>query len=318
MRAAFTSQLLQNYPHFEILFGVSDPSDPAAAEVRELLAQNPDAAGRLIITDAEHPAQNRKVANLIELGQHARYPIWVVNDSDIKVTSDYLRSVVAPLADPAIGLVTCLYRPRPHSVAAAWEALGIATDFMPSTLVAPLVGVREFGLGSTLAFRAPDLARVGGFEPLADFLADDYQLGRRITSLGRRAVLSSYIVETSLGDTTWAGIWRHQIRWSRTVRRSAGPSFYGVFITHAGLWSALALALHAYPVAAILTAVRIASALLTGALILRSPVALLLCWLAPLWDIYAFCIWIAALSGHSIRWRGQNFILGSDGRLRNQ
>ena len=189
MRAAFTSQLRQNYPEFEVLFGVSDLNDPAATEVRELLAQNPDAPARLIITDAEHPAQNRKVANLIELSQHARYPIWVVNDSDIKVTPDYLRSVVAPLADPAIGLVTCLYRPRPHSIAATWEALGIATDFMPSTLVAPIVGVREFGLGSTLVFRAADLARVGGFEPLADFLADDYQLGRRITSLGLRAVL---------------------------------------------------------------------------------------------------------------------------------
>ena len=124
----------------------------------------------------------------MELSAHARFPLRVVNDSDIKVGPDYLATVTVPLADPAIGLVTCPYRVKPHNLASAWEALGITTDFMPSALVAQTLGVREFGFGSTLAYRAADLEAVGGFAAIADFIADDYQLAKRITSLGKRTV----------------------------------------------------------------------------------------------------------------------------------
>ncbi len=124
--------------------------------------------------------------------------------------------------------MTCPYRARAHTLAAAWESLGIAVDFMPSALVAPLVGVREFGLGSTLAFRAADLERAGGFAAIAEYLADDYQLAKRITALGKRAVLSTYTVETSLGEATWSGIWQHQLRWARTIRLSKGGGYAGL------------------------------------------------------------------------------------------
>src|SRR5205823_8534858 len=140
---AFVSQVEQQYPTFEILFGVREEDDPAAAEVRRLIRAFPDAPVRLIVGATAAP--NGKVGVLMELARHARYPIWVVNDSDIKVTPTYLSRVVGALATPEIGLVTCLYRARAHSLPATWEALGITTDFMPSTLVAPLVGVREFG-----------------------------------------------------------------------------------------------------------------------------------------------------------------------------
>src|SRR5581483_11695103 len=183
---AFVSQVQQNYPHFRILFGVQDEKDPAVVEVRRLQQQFPDASVRLIIGGESAP--NGKVGVLMNLARYAGSGILVVNDSDIKVTPDYLTQVIAPLADSSIGIVTCPYRAQARTAAACWEALGIATDFMPSALVAPLVGVREFGLGSTLAFRAADLEQAGGFAVIADFLADDYQLAKRITSLGKRAL----------------------------------------------------------------------------------------------------------------------------------
>jgi ceramide glucosyltransferase len=310
---AFVSQVRQDYPQFEILFGVSDENDPAAEEVRRLQRGFPAAPIHLIVGGA--PARNGKVGMLIELAEHASYPICIVNDSDIKVTPAYLQQVVAPLADPGIGLVTCLYRARAHTLAAAFEALGIATDFMPSTLVAQLLGVRQFGLGSTLAFRAADLESAGGFAAIADYLADDYQLAKRITASGKRALLSSYVVETSLGDSTWRGMWLHQLRWARTIRTSKGVGYAGLFITHAGIWMLLAVALHAPVPAICLAALRLPSALLTSGVVLRSRLAAALAWLSPVWDIFAFCIWIASYFGRTVRWRDRVLRIDGDGRI---
>ncbi len=310
---AFVSQANQNYPTFEILFGVHDPGDPAAAEVRRLQRQFPQARIRLIAGSA--PAPNGKCGVLIELARHAQYPIWVVNDSDIVVDSAYLSEIVSPLENTDIGLVTCLYRVRAHTVPAAWEALGIMTDFMPSTLVAQLLGVREFGLGSTLAFRAADLERAGGFQAISAYLADDYQLAKRITSLGKRALLSTYTVETALGDATWRGVWRHQLRWARTIRTSKGAAYSGLPLTHAGLWCLIAIASGAWLPAIVLAVFRIASALITGGFVLRSSLASALSWLAPVWDLYAFSIWLTSYAGRTVRWRDRVLIIGPGGRI---
>ena len=310
---AFVSQIKQNYPTFEILFGVENADDPAAAEVRRLQREFPDAPVHLIIGSS--PALNGKVGVLEELAQHARYPIWVVNDSDIKVDPGYLAAITAPLSDPAIGVVTCLYRVKAHNLPAAWEALGIMTDFMPSTLVAQFVGVREFGFGSTLAFRAEDLERAGGFAALRDHLADDYQLAKRITGLGKRALLSSYVVETSLGDATWSGIWRHQLRWARAIRLSKGAGHAGLPLTHAGVWAAAALACGVWLPAAALLVLRVGSAFLSGAFVLKSSLATDFCALSPLWDLYSFAVWAASYAGRTVRWRDRLLTVGADGRI---
>lgn len=310
---AFISQVKQEYPTYEILFGVCDELDPAAAEVRRLVRDIPDAPVRLIAGAAD--AANGKVGVLMELARHARYPVWVVNDSDIAVSPQYLSKVVAPLADASIGLVTCLYRAQAGSVAAGWEALGIATDFMPSALVAPLIGVREFGLGSTLAFRASDLERAGGFAAVADYLADDYQLAKRITRLGKSVLLSTYAVETSVNDSTWRGVWQHQLRWARTIRISKGSGYAGLPITHAGVWALIAVACGAWVPAAILVAARIASALITGCFVLRSSVAAAFFWLAPVWDMYAFSVWAASYASREVRWRDRTLAIDSQGRI---
>jgi ceramide glucosyltransferase len=310
---AFVSQIEQTHPQFEVLFAARDPQDPAALEVARLQSTHPSAPIHLFTGDYDAP--NGKVGLLIELNRRARYPLRVLNDSDIKVDSSYLATVTAPLADPNVGVVTCLYRVQAHNLAAAWEALGIMTDFMPSTMVAPLVGVREFGLGSTLAFRAEDLEKAGGFRGFADYIADDYQLAKRITALGKQVVLSTCVVETTLGDATWPGVWRHQLRWARTIRLSKGAAYLGLPITQAGLWAVIACLSGALPVAGLLVASRILSALVAGSLVLRSPLAAALCWLAPLWDLYSFAVWVASYCGRTVRWRDRTLTIGLNGRI---
>ena len=313
--AAFVSQIEQQYPEFEVLFGARDENDLAAMEVRRLQREFPRAPARLII--GGEPAPNGKVGVLITLAEHAKYPVWVVNDSDIEVRPDYLEKVVSPLSDTLIGVVTCPYRAYAQTLAAAWESFGIATDFIPSTLVAQTLRVREFGFGSTLAFRAEDLKRAGGFGAIADYLADDYQLAKRITSLGKRALLSTYTVETSLGEATWSGVWQHQLRWARTIRISKGTGYAGLPITHAGVWALAALASGAWVAAVVLWALRSISALITGGLVLRSRIAATVCWLAPVWDLYAFCIWVASYAGRTVRWRDRVLRVDPDGRIQN-
>jgi ceramide glucosyltransferase len=310
---AFRSQAAQNYPDFELLFGVRNLGDPAVSAIEQLQREFPQVPIRLIQTTTHAP--NGKVGSLIDLAREARHPVWLVNDGDIAVTPSYIREVVASLAAPGIGLVTCPYRAEAHSAATRWEALGIATDFMPSTMVAQTLGVRDFGLGSTLAFRAVDLAAVGGFEALQNYIADDFQLAHRIARTGKRALLSPYIVETSLGEGTWTGIWRHQLRWARTIRRSKGPGYAGLPITHAGLWALIALLFSAWPVFASLVTLRILVAVL-AALGLKSKQTLALAWLAPAWDLFAFVIWIGAWTGSTVHWRNRILRIRPDGTIR--
>jgi len=310
---AFLSQIEQAHPQFEVLFGARDPHDPAALEVTRLQDARP--ASPIALFTVSDDAPNRKVGLLMQLSGHARYPLRVVNDSDIKVDSSYLANVTAPLADPKVGVVTCLYRVKAHNLVAAWEALGIMTDFMPSTMVAQIVGVREFGLGSTLAFRAADLERAGGFAAIADYIADDYQLAKLITSLGKRVVLSTYIVETTLGDATWRGVWQHQLRWARTIRLSKGSAYLGLPITQAGLWATIAFLCGAQPVAAALIGLRAVSALVAGGLVLKSRLAVGFCWLSPIWDLYSFAIWLASYCGRTVRWRDRELTIGPNGRI---
>src|ERR1700689_3660412 len=196
---SFRSHCLQDYPQYEIIFGVIDPNDPAIESVKKLQQEFPDRRIHLLVCPKILGA-NVKVSNLAQMLAEARYDYLIVNDSDIRVEPDYLRRVIAPLADLRVGMVTCLYR----GVAAATlgsrlESLGISTDFCAGVLAAfRLEGGIRFGLGSTLAFRRVDLKKIGGFESISNHLADDYELGARISSLGVLVKLSDVVVETYL------------------------------------------------------------------------------------------------------------------------
>ena len=146
------------------------------------------------------------------------------------------------LEDDRVGLVTCLYRARASSIASKAEALGIATEFAPSVLVARLLSESGFALGATMAFRTPDLQAIGGFAAIREYLADDYQLGARIAALGKSVVLADVVVETSLGAGSWRDVWKHQIRWSRTIRVSRPAGYFGYLVTQLTFWSIMAAA----------------------------------------------------------------------------
>lgn len=304
-----------DYPDYEILFGAGSEREPAMTPVRELLKRSPGKKIKLVVSREKAP--NPKVAVLMELARHAKGTVWVVNDGDISVPPDYLRRIVAALEPPGAGLVTCLYRPVPSGLPAFWESIGIATDFAPSTLVAPLIGINEFGLGSTLCFRAADLERAGGFKAIRQFLADDYQLARRLTrGLRKRAVMARVVVDSALRYETWADLWRHQVRWARTVRVSRGDGYLGLPVTHAGLWAAVALGAGEPVIAAGLSLIRMLTGVTAGFVLLRCRAALALP-LLPLWDLWAFFVWIAGLGGSAIVWRGRRMKLRRDGRLQD-
>lgn len=308
--AAILSHATQDYPEFEILFGVRDSSDPAVAAIRALMAQYANV--RLIITEDDAP--NGKVGVLQALAREARYPLLLVNDSDIVVPAGYLRAVAGPLSDPAVGLVTCLYRATGDSTAARMEALGIATDFAMGVLVARLLGDSAFALGSTMLFRAADLARIGGFAAIADYIADDYQLGLRIHRLGLRIELSPVVVETGLGAGSWGEVWRHQLRWSRTIRVSRPWGYCGFAATQTTFWALLALASGNWPVALAAMFLRYAAALRTALVLGDSTVARRWWWI-PARDLFGTLVWVTALCGNQVEWRGQKLRLTPDGRI---
>jgi ceramide glucosyltransferase len=156
---------------------------------------------------------------------------------------------------------------------------------------------------------------VGGFAAVADYLADDYQLAKRITSTGKSVLLSTYVVETSVNESTWRGVWQHQLRWARTIRVSKGSSYAGLPITHAGVWVLIAAACGAWVPATILLVARIISALITGSFVLRSSVASAFCWLAPAWDLYAFGVWVTSYVSREVRWRDRILAIDSEGRI---
>jgi ceramide glucosyltransferase len=309
---AIVSHARIQYPEFEILFGVRDSADSSVPFIERLQRDYPQVSIRIIWVRTEAP--NAKVGSLIDLAREARHSVLIVNDSDIVVQRDYLDRLAGWFEDKRTGLVTCLYRAGADSFPCKWEALGIATDFAPSALVAPLVGVNEFGLGSTLAFRKSDLTLIGGFESVADYIADDYQLGKRISQSGKRVYVSRMPVETHLGAGTWKSVWDHQVRWARTIRLSRG-AYLGLPITNASIWALLASLLGWWNIGVALLAIRITVGLLAGLAILHDPITARLWWLMPLRDLWGFAVWVAGLSSGAVIWRGKRITLDGSGRI---
>lgn len=310
------SHAIQDYPQFEMLFGFSDPSDPALEDVRCLQDEFPriPISTYLVSTDAP----NTKAGVLAELAKHARYPLLLVNDSDIVVEPGYLRAVAAPLIDPAVGMVTCLYRAIAESWPSRAEALGIATEFVPSVLVARLLGVAEFALGSTMVFRAEDLRAIGGFEAIDQYLADDYQLGSHINRLGRRIEFAPVVVETDLGGESWLDTWRHQLRWSRTIRVSRPSGYYGYGVTHATLWALLAFAAGQWWAGVAALGLRMAAGVAVAGGVLGYRAIARDWWLIPIRDLFGFAVWLGGAFGDEVVWRDRRLRLRPDGRLESK
>jgi ceramide glucosyltransferase len=323
---SFLSHCLQNYPEYEIIFGVSDANDPAVTSVRQLQQEVPDRAIRLVVCD-KILGTNVKVSNLAQMLPVARYEHLIVNDSDIQVERDYLRRVMQPFvnessSDKRVGMVTCLYRGMPErTLGSRIESLGIATDFCAGVLVARQIeGGLHLGLGSTLAFRRHDLERAGGFQSIVDYLADDYELGRRIADLGLRVKLSDVVAETHLPAYSLAEFLSHQMRWARGVRDARLGGYIGLIFTFGFAWSLLNLiAARAAPwswaVLGEVAVLRFAVALGVGKSVLQQRELISDLWLLPLRDLIAVFVWIVSFFGHTVTWRGDRFEL-KNGKLK--
>ncbi len=310
---ALRSHAVQDYPEFEILFGVANAGDPAVEEIERLQREFPALPIRVIVVKTDAP--NPKAFVLSQLAREARHPLLLVNDDDIRVEPGYFRSVAAAFGGDRVGLVTCIYRAQAGSAATRLEALGIATEFAPSVLVARLLGVVGFALGATMALSSDTLRAIGGFEPLAAYLADDYQLGRRVTAAGYRVAFASAVVETGLGNGSWRDVWRHQVRWSRTIRVSGGAGYYGSVITQATVWALVAFAGRQWWPGALTLGLRLAAGWWTGARVLRDRYVTRRLWLVPVRDLFGCAVWLTGCWGSRVYWRGRKLRLSPDGRI---
>ena len=324
MLEAFRSHCIQDYAgEYELLFGVSSLEEPAVSAVKELQAEFPEHSIRLIECP-ERLGSNGKVSTLAQMASYSRHQFLIVNDSDITVSTHYLTRVIAhfaPLEPDAlhqppkpVGLVTALYRGRAHgTLGSLLEALTIATDFMPSVLMAQMLeGGLRYGLGSTLAVSREALARIGGFEAIVDQLADDYELGERIFKAGFRVALSAEVVETSVPAYDWRGFCDHQLRWLRTVR-DARPGGYAGLIFTQGLSLAVlnviasGASLVSFWLLALSFFLRLSLAMTVGAEVLGDHQVLPSLWVLPIRDLISSGLWIGGFASNTVVWRGERF-----------
>lgn len=308
----------QDYPEYQIVFGVEDASDPAVEVVRSLMRRFPDRD--ITLSVGHEDGANRKVASLVHMMQHARHDVLVLSDADIRVRPDYLRTLVAPLADPAVGLTTCLYRGRAVlGLPSLVESLFINTDFLPMVLMAQWVQRFRYAYGASTAFRREALDGIGGFEALRDHLADDYLLGNRIADAGWRLLLLPYLVETVLDSRTMNDVWRHQLRWARTYRVCQPFGWFVSLVIHTMLWGVAAvfatggsavgwLALFA-AVTARLGSLRVILGMVGDTATVRDL------WLVPLKDLAYSAVWVSSWLGRDVIWSRQRLRVLPDGRI---
>jgi ceramide glucosyltransferase len=315
MYSALRSHCLLDYPEYEVLFGVNDLGDPALALVEKLREEFPQAKLR-VVHCPQTLGLNGKVSNLAQTLPQARYQHIIINDSDILVPRNYLQRVLAPSAQPGVGMVTALYRGLAgRTLGSKLEALGLSTDFSGGVLVARVMegGIR-FALGATIATSKTVLREIGGLEPLADYLGDDYEMGARAAAAGYQVRLADVVVETALPDYSFREFWAHQLRWARNVKDRRGAQYFGLIVSFGLIWAVLAVvaaprAWWAWLALAVTAALRLTSGVVVGRGVLADSQVLRDLWLLPLRDMVALAIWLVSYFGNEVEWRGMRFRL---------
>jgi ceramide glucosyltransferase len=314
----------QHYPgQIQILFGAADASDPVCKIVRELIEKNPGRDAQLVVC-AESPGANGKVSTLIQLERLVKHPLILVSDADVRVPPDFLANVVAPLRDPKTGLVNCFYRlANPATPAMRCEAVAVNADFWSQVLQSTNLKPLDFALGAAMLTRRKLLEEIGGFAALVNCLADDYQLGHRIAQRGHRIALCPVVVECWDAPMNWCDVWKHQLRWARTIRVCQPVPYFFSILSNATLWPLLWL------IASLVWSKTLCAPLIAvGCLLIRIVLAQNLQrrfmqsrdniappWLAPVKDLQQAVIWAGAFLGNTVEWRGQKMRLRRDGTL---
>ena len=308
---------VQDYPDYQVVFGVGRADDPAVAAVERLKAELPGADIALVVDDRVNGA-NLKISNIMNMMAAARHDILVLNDSDMIGRPDYLEAVVGALLEPGVGLATCLYSGRP--VPGLWSRLGsmwINHSFMPQVLVGKLVGGPQGCFGATMALTRETLTRLGGFEAIVGRLADDYALGEAVRGLGLKLAMPPHFIETQVNEPDFLTFWRHELRWGRTVKGIEPVGYGASIITIPLLPAALLVPASGFApwavavFAAVLAARMVYNAVVDRTLGLRfSPP-----WLIPVRDALSVAVLLASFCGTGVTWRAQTFRVDSDGHL---
>lgn len=316
----YVSLCRQDYPDYQILFGVQDPNDSSIPVVKKLIEEHPHRDTELVVS-AGSIGENPKVNNLNNMLDRARYETLVIVDSDIRVAEDFLATVAPPLEAESIGLATCFYRAgEAPGLAARLEAVGITGEFAPGVLTAHMLEGMSFALGATMALKKRTLREIGGFEAIADHLADDYMLGNLIWKAGRKVLLLPYVVETVLSPLSFTGMLRHQIRWARGIRACRPMGHLGSVVTYGVMPALLCVLVSGFSawslvLLALTLAGRLCVAWRIGAFHLGDRILADYMALVPIRDLLSFFVWSMALVGKRVEWRGRTFELQPDGKI---
>jgi len=310
----------QDYPNYQLVFGVCDPCDTAIPVVHQLMMDFAERDIALVVCP-DKLGTNPKVSNLHNMLRCVKHEQIVMVDSDIRVGGNYLSAIVSLLNDARIGLVTCLYKAADApDLAAKLEAIGITAEFVPGVLTAWLLEGMRFALGSTMATTRTVLQAIGGLPAIGDHLADDFMLGHLIAKAGYEVHLARYVVDTLLAPVGFRRMLKHQVRWSRSTRISRPIGYLGMLLTHGTPLALLTLlASHGATLSLMLLgttlSLRLAMAWLIGVHGLHDKVLQKNLWLLPLRDLLSFGVWCLGMLGKQVEWRGQVFEIIDDGKI---
>ncbi len=299
------------------------PPIPSARSYGNCGKNIPPGTPEMIVCDlAGQP--NAKVAKLVNLEKLARHQLLLISDADVRVSPDFLANFVASLRDEKVGLVNCFYRlANPVNFAMRCEAVSVNADFWSQVLQSKSLGPLDFALGAAILLRRGALAQIGGFGALANCLADDYQLGNRIYKNGFQIELCPVVVECWDAPMNWADVWKHQVRWARTIRVCQPLPYFFSILSNATLWALLWLVIS-------LATTRSPGVPLTAVILLLTRIAVAQklqfyftpgrrlisnAWLVPLKDLLQTAVWFAAFAGNTVEWRGRRMQLLRDGTL---
>lgn len=325
---ATTAASLESWLHMDyagpvqVLFGVAAADDPVCDVVRELLRKHPEADAQLLVC-GEDLGMNAKVSTLTQLERRAKHDSILVSDADVRVPPDFLGNMVAPLREPEVALVNCFYRiANPVNLAMQWEAVAINADFWSQVLQSQTLKPLDFALGAAILQRRKSLEQAGGFAAFADCLADDYQIGNQIAKNGGRIALCPVVVECWDAPMSWRDVWRHQLRWARTIRVCQPAPYFFSILSNGTLWPLIWLLdslLRAKTFFALGAVVLLAGRVLIARSLQwrfnegrQRPAPF---WLAPVKDLLQAMIWAIAFCGNKIEWRGRKMRLRRDGNL---
>jgi len=314
----FASFCRLDYPVYEVVFAVSDASDPVIPVIEKLRAEFPAVSIRLI-TDVPHVGASDKVNNLCQLAQNARYDLLVMSDSDVRVEADYLKQVTAPFADPKVGAVTAFYKSQTSgSLASNLDALGMYMDSAPAALVAKKIeGRLGFAFGWTVATSKKHLAEIGGWEAIVNHHSEDFELGKRIALCGHRVVLMAKPVYMVFSKENFSEYFRRELRWSIALKSARPSGYWGLLFTHGLPWAlvgAAASLLIGSPLIATFYLLaylflRAAMTWLTGRWGLGDRELYKIMWLIPVRDAISYFVWVMGFFAEKIVWRGQEYRL---------